>query len=376
VSRDPETIPANPFGRLWALVGGDVLKSVERVGASGWYVLGREVETFEADFAAATEAHHAIGCASGLDAIEIALRALGLASGDAVLTTPLSAFATTLAIVRAGGVPVFVDVDDSGGMDLALAEEVLDGDSSVRFAVPVHLYGHPMDLDALGRLRDRFDLRMVEDAAQAVGARASGRAVGSVGQATAVSFYPTKNLGAFGDGGCVLTPDVLVADACRSLRDYGQSAKYVHDRIGLNSRLDEVHAAVLRTALLPRLEEWTHRRRELAERYRGGLGDAIVRWVEPAAGAESVWHLFPVRVPDGRRDELLAHLQANGVQAGIHYPGLIPEQPALAGREHRSFGELTNARRFCDEEISLPIHPLLRDDEIDRVIDVVNGWPA
>lgn len=374
MTRSPETIPANPFDRLWAIVAADVLKAVERVGASGWYILGLEVDAFERDFAAHCGAAHAVGCASGLDAIEIGLRALGLAPGDPVLTTPLSAFATTLAIVRAGGVPVFVDVDEAGGMDLGQAEKCLSAHREIRFAVPVHLFGHALDLDRLADLRDRFELRVVEDAAQAVGAGFGERNVGSVGQATAVSFYPTKNLGALGDGGCVLTGDVLIADASRELRDYGQSTKYVHDRIGLNSRLDELHAAVLRSALLPRLCEWTERRRQIAARYHEGINADAVRCVAALPGSHSVWHLLPVRVTGGLRDELQGYLQSNGVQAGVHYPGLIPNQPALSAHDYRCFGELPNARRFRDEELSLPIHPCLRDDEIDRVIDLVNGW--
>jgi len=374
VSDAPETIPANPFDRLWTVVGPDVLAAVERVGRSGWYVLGREVEGFERELGRATGAAHAIGCASGLDAIEIALRALGLRPGDPVLTTPLSAFATTLAIVRAGGVPVFVDVDDSGLVDLDRAGKCLSAHPEIRFAVPVHLFGHALDLEHLAQLRDRFELRIVEDAAQAVLARSAGRDVGSVGQAAALSFYPTKNLGAFGDGGAVTTGDTAVAEACRSLRDYGQSAKYVHDRLGLNSRLDELHAAVLRSALLPRLRDFTQRRRQIAARYLERIDSKAVRCVDVPPRSESVWHLFPVAVQNGARDALLEHLRAAHVQAGVHYPSLIPEQPALVGREHHADGDLASARRFRSCELSLPIHPLLRDDEIDRVIGLVNGF--
>jgi dTDP-4-amino-4,6-dideoxygalactose transaminase len=374
VTRKYESVPANPFDRQWAIVASDVLEAVERVGASGWYVLGQEVEGFERELAEVCGSTHAVGCASGLDAVEIGLRALGLAPGDAVMTTPLSAFATTLAIVRAGGVPVFVDVDDAGALDLAQAEKCLSAHSEIRFAVPVHLFGHALDLDRLADLRDRFELRVVEDAAQAVGARSGKRRVGSVGQATALSFYPTKNLGALGDGGCVVTSDVVVAEAARGLRDYGQSAKYVHDRLGLNSRLDELQAAILRSAMLPRLSEWTERRAIIAARYEAGIDADAVRCVPAPAASRSVWHLFPILVTGGLRDELQGHLAASGIQAGVHYPGLIPDQPALSSHEHRSFGELQNARRFRDEELSLPIHPCLRDDEIDRVIDRINGW--
>jgi dTDP-3-amino-3,4,6-trideoxy-alpha-D-glucose transaminase len=374
VIREPETIPANPFDRQWAAIGPDVMQAVERVGASGRYVLGQEVESFERAFAAHSGVAHAVGCGSGLDAIEIGLRALGLAPGDRVLTTPLSAFATSLAILRAGGVPCFVDVDDSGLLDLDEAEKRLAQDSAIRFLVPVHLFGHALDLERLTELRDRFELRIVEDAAQAALARSGGRAVGSVGQAAAVSFYPTKNLGALGDGGCVLTDDRRIADDCRAIRDYGQSTKYVHDRLGMNSRLDELHAAVLSSAMLPRLSDWTTRRREIAARYVRGLAGAPVDVPPIPERSESVWHLFPVLVREGDRDDLLEHLGSNGVQAGIHYPRLISEQPALPVRPDRGVGSLANARRFRANEVSLPIHPYLRDDEIDRVVALVREW--
>lgn len=374
MTREPETIPANPFDRQWAAIGPDVMQAVERVGTSGSYVLGQEVDGFERAFAAQSSIAHAVGCGSGLDAVEIGLRALGLAAGDRVLTTPLSAFATSLAIIRAGGIPCFVDVDDSGLLDLDEAEKRLTEDSGIRFLVPVHLFGHALDLERLAEMRDRFELRIVEDAAQAALACSNELAVGSVGQATAVSFYPTKNLGALGDGGCVLTDDRRIADECRAIRDYGQSAKYVHDRLGMNSRLDELHAAVLRSAMLPRLSDWIARRRQIAERYLRGLADTHVNIPPTPEGSESVWHLFPVLARAGDRDGLLEHLRSNGVQAGIHYPRLIDEQPALAGVSTRVAGGQTRARRFRSDEVSLPIHPYLRDDEIDRVIALVREW--
>ena len=383
MSHGPETIPANPFDRQWASIGPDVLKAVERVGASGWYVLGPEVEGFERAFAAQSGTARAVGCASGLDAIEIGLRALGLAPGERVLTTPLSAFATSLAILRAGGIPCFVDVDASGlqhhhHVDNPqyhhMVYKRLSDDSDLRFLLPVHLFGHALDLERLANLRDRFGLRILEDAAQAALARSNGLAVGSVGQATAVSFYPTKNLGALGDGGCVLSNDPAIADDCHAIRDYGQSAKYVHDRYGMNSRLDELHAAVLRSAMLPRLSEWTARRRQIAARYREGLAGAAVTLAPVPEHSESVWHLFPVLVREGNRNELLEHLVSGGVQAGIHYPRLATEQPALPPDPDQQRGDLANARRFRDSAVSLPIHPYLRDDEIDRVVARVREW--
>lgn len=198
---------ANPFQRQWAEISKDVLDAVERVGASGWYVLGKEVSAFEAALAPRFGAAAAVGCASGLDAIEIGLTGLGIGPGDKVLTTPYSAFATALAIVRAGATPVFVDTDAHGLLDLDLAEAALDADSSIRAVVPVHLFGHALNLERIGAWRERFDVVVVEDCAQSIGASSEGQLAGSAGQAAATSFYPTKNLGAMGDGGALMTSD-------------------------------------------------------------------------------------------------------------------------------------------------------------------------
>ncbi len=291
----------NDFKRQWAEIGPAALAAVERVGASGSYILGREVEAFEGKLAEFWGVPNAIGVANGMDAIEIALRALDLRAGQKVLTTPFSAFATTLAILRAGGVPVFVDVDDNGNIDLEQCRDVFSRDRSIRFFVPVHLYGNPLDLEKLAGLRRDFDLSIVEDCAQAIGAKQGGRNVGTVGQAAATSFYPTKNLGAFGDGGALLTKDPSTASRARALRNYGQSDLYLHDELGLNSRLDELHAAVLSDALLPNLQRWIDVRRQTASRYLREIQH--LRIIKPAPSAEPVWHIFPVFVEAGERDE-------------------------------------------------------------------------
>jgi dTDP-3-amino-3,4,6-trideoxy-alpha-D-glucose transaminase len=369
-----ETVLLNDFKRQWEETGAEVMAAVEKVGRGGWYILGESVASFERALAAGLGLGFTVGCASGLDAIEIALRALELPAGARVLTTPLSAFATTLAILRAGGVPVFVDVDHRGNVDLGRCERLLDGRRDVSFFVPVHLYGHPVDLEHLARLRDRFGVRVVEDCAQAIGARAAGRAAGTVGDLAAFSFYPTKNLGALGDGGAVGGRDEALRAACQSLRNYGQSARYVHDRLGLNSRLDELHAAVLESALLPRLIGWTARRRQIAARYRAGLSNPAVRPLPVEEGAEPVWHRFPVAVAPERRQSFQEHLRAAGVQTAVHYPRLIPDQEGLRGATFEVVGELARALSLAGGEVSLPIHPHLTDDEADRVIEAVNRW--
>lgn len=362
-------IGLNDFTRQWAQIGPQAEAAFRQVGQSGWYVLGKEVELFERELAQFANLPHAIGCASGLDAIEIGLRALDLQPGQKVLTTPLSAFATTLAILRAGGTPVFVDTDEQGLLDLTLAEQALENDPTLKFLVPVHLYGRSLDPHHLQHLKDRFQLNIVEDAAQAIGATHQEKPVGSVGQVTAISFYPTKNLGCMGDGGAVLTRDPALDQRCRSLRDYGQTSKYVHAELGLNSRLDEVQAAILRQALLPELPTWTARRRAIAERYLSAITHPEIQLPQP--DPEAAWHLFPVR--SNRRDSLMEHLKSHQVQSAVHYPGLISEQEAM--RDVPPSPPTPTALKMARTVLSLPIHPFLTDSEIERVASAVNGWP-
>lgn len=364
----------NPFGRLWTEVRLDVLAAVERVGASGWYVLGKEVEAFEAEFARFCDAPHAVGVASGLDAIEVGLRALDIAPGDPVLTTPLTAFPTTLAILRAGGVPVFVDVDEHGLLDLDQSNALLEGRPDLRHCVPVHLYGQSMDLHRLRELKEEFGLRVVEDAAQAHGASFEGVPVGTVGDVTAYSFYPTKNLGALGDAGALTCGSQSIASRAQSLRNYGQSARYVHDELGLNSRLDELHAAIMLEALLPRMNAWTQRRREIARRYRDALDGAALTPLPISDPEGCVYHLFPVRVRSGTRDAFREFLAAGGIDSAVHYPTLVFAQKAIAERYPNL--ETPVAQTIADEQVSLPIHPLVTDDEVSRVIDRCRQWEA
>ena len=368
-------IPLNDFRAQWSRHRDEVLAAVERVGASGWLILGDEVRRFEEALAGAWGLPFCVGCASGLDAIEIGLRCAGLQPGDKVLTTPLSAFATSLAILRAGGVPVFVDVDEAGQIDLALCEEALSAHDDIRFMVPVHLYGHAIDLDRLTALRDGFSHRIVEDCAQAIGATSRDRPVGSVGDFAATSFYPTKNLGAMGDGGALLTQSEALVEAARTLRDYGQAGKYEHTVLGLNSRLDELQAAILGDAFLPALADSTARRGEIAARYRSGIANSRLMAPTPPDGSRSVWHLYPLLV-SGSREAFRSHLEAAGVASGVHYPTLIPEQKALAGSDptELTLTSLARARAFAQSEVSLPMHPFLSDEDAQRVVDACNTW--
>jgi dTDP-3-amino-3,4,6-trideoxy-alpha-D-glucose transaminase len=316
---------------------------------------------------------YAVGVASGLDAIEIGLRVLGCRAGDRVLTTPLTAFATTLAILKLGAVPIFVDTDERGLIDLERCRELLQRRRDIGYFVPVHLYGHSLDLEALRELRESYGIKIVEDCAQSIGASFAGKPTGSAGDVAATSFYPTKNLGAMGDGGALLTNDFGFHGQASALRDYGQSAKYRHELIGYNSRLDELQAAFLRRVSLPRLESWTQRRGEIARRYLDQIRHPEVKLVDAPEGSVSSWHLFPVWVKPEKRDGFLNHLKAEGIGAGVHYPVIVVDQPALSRVAHE-FGDCSRARYLAATEVSLPIHPYLTDAEVERVIEAVLSW--
>lgn len=367
----------NDFKAQWELVRGDFLEATERVGQSGYLILGNEVKEFEKALSHFWNIPFATGCANGLDAIEISLRALGIKPKDKVLTTPLSAFATTLAILRAGGTPVFCDTDPSGLIDLDLVEEILDSDPSIRFLLPVHLFGHALDLDRLKELKRAYPVKMIEDCAQSIGTKHLGRPTGTIGDMAATSFYPTKNLGCYGDGGAVLTSSEALNATAKSLRDYGQEEKYRHSYLGLNSRLDELQAAYLRSALLPRLNAWTQRRVRIAQLYLKNLNHPLLEPIPSPRGSESCWHLFPVRVQKNR-DGLKKWLLENQIHSGIHYPILIPDQPVFQQPDMTSQIEvktsLHQAQTLIEQELSLPIHPFLNNSEIEKVIEICNSW--
>ncbi|HEX4114935.1 MAG TPA: DegT/DnrJ/EryC1/StrS family aminotransferase [Solirubrobacteraceae bacterium] len=367
-------ILANDFARQWEQIRVDAIDAVERVGRSGWLVLGEEVRTFEREFAAWWGVPHAVGVASGLDALEIALRCLDLRTGSRVLTTPLTAFATTLAIIRAGAEPVWCDVDESGGLDLAQADAALRADPSIRAVMPVHLYGHPLDLLGLEDLAADHEIVVIEDCAQSTGARRNDKPTGVAGIVAGTSLYPTKNLGAMGDGGVLLTSDPDLAERAKTFRDYGQASRYEHVELGLNSRLDELQAAILRTALLPRLDRWLARRREIAQIYEDALRDSALRPIVASEG-ESAHHLFPVELERGDAADFGKHLASHGVGVGRHYPVPCPDQPAARGRGI-VLGSIPVARRIAKRELSLPIHPHLEDREVEFVVQAcLDGCP-
>jgi dTDP-3-amino-3,4,6-trideoxy-alpha-D-glucose transaminase len=360
--------PTIPFMSLVpAEDAAEVRAAIDRVLARGWFILGPELSAFEDEFARASGAAHAVGVGTGTDAIALILRALDIGPGDEVITTPLSAAYSALAIMMAGATPVFADIDpDRMTLDPDAVEAAIT--SRTAAVLPVHLYGQPADMVRIRTIAARHHLAIVEDSCQAHLATCAGQPVGSFGIAAAFSFYPTKNLGALGDAGAITTSDALLAERLRRIRNGGQTDRYHHVEPGWNSRLDEMQAAVLR-ARLKRLPVWTERRRVLASRYRSGLAGGPVM-VPPERDAGHVYHLFPVRTHD--RAGLIAHLERAGVGTIIHYPVPIPRQPALAGIAAPDACPI--ADRVCGEVCSLPLHPHLTDTEADTVMGAVSSW--
>jgi len=321
--------------------------------ARSHYVLGPAVEAFEAAFAAYCGARHCIGVANGLDALHLILRGYGIGPGDEVVVPAHTFIATWLAVSHAGATPVPVDVDPAtGNLDPGQVAAALT--PRTRAVMPVHLYGQPADMDALADAIGGRNLRVIEDAAQAHGARFRGRTAGTLGHAAGFSFYPGKNLGALGDGGAIVTDDEVLAAAVRRLRNYGSSVKYHHETIGWNARLDELQAAFLQVKL-PHLEAWTAARRIAADAYLAGLsGLPGLTLPQVAAGAEPVWHLFVVR--SARRDALQAHLAARGIGTLIHYPVPPHLQAAYQSLGYGS-GDFPAAEAWAREALSLPLWP-------------------
>ena len=342
--------------------------AIAQVLESGQYILGPVAERFESDFAAFLGLAHGISCASGTDAIELALRACGIGADDLVFTVSHTAVATVAAIERAGATPVLVDIEAGGfGMDPAALDAALRKPPPGRPAaiLPVHLYGEPADLVAIGELARAQGLRLIEDCAQSHGALYRGRPAGSFGDIACFSFYPTKNLGALGDAGIIATGDPSLAAAAREIREYGWRERYVSARSGINTRLDPIQAAVLLTKL-PRLDSDNQRRQAIAARYDEGLAGLPIALPLRRADASHVFHQYVIR--SQKRDRLREHLRAAAVGTGIHYPVPVHLHPAYRGRVAAGPTGLRNSERVAGEILSLPIYPQLTDAAVDRVI--------
>jgi dTDP-4-amino-4,6-dideoxygalactose transaminase len=341
----------------------EVAARQEAVLRSGQYILGPEVEAFEAEFAAFLGTRHCVGVANGTDALTIALRALGVGPGDEVVAPALTFYATAEAIVNAGATPVFCDVDETTFTVTAASVEPLIGPRT-KAVVPVHLYGNPAPMVELRELAANHGLRLLEDAAQAAGARLEGASAGALGNAATFSFFPSKNLGGFGDGGAIVTDDDEVAAEASRLRFHGSEEhdRNLHTAVGYNSRLDELQAAGLRV-LLPHLREWTEARRRVAAAYAdSGLGDSVALPVE-TAGAESCYHLYVVR--SSERDQLAERLGAAGVGARAYYSTPLHQQPGL--REFAPSVPLPGVESAAAKSLALPMGPALSEDQVAAV---------
>jgi dTDP-4-amino-4,6-dideoxygalactose transaminase len=349
----------------------EIDEALARVLDSGWFVLGPEGESFERELAAALGAREAVAVANGTDAIALALRALGVGRGDEVVTTSISAAFTALAVLQCGAQPVFVDVDPRTlNLDPEAVARALT--PRTRALLPVHLYGHPADMAPLLALARERGLAVVEDACQAHGALHEGRPVGTLageGGLGALSFYPTKNLGGLGDGGAILVSDPSLAARLRQLRNGGQADRYRHEVAGVNSRLDELQAALLRVGL-SHLPAWTERRRALASFYSRELEGCGVELPREQAYARAVFHLFVIR--HRRRDALMAALRERGVGTLIHYPIPLHLQPAFSGLGGKP-GERPVAEKATAEILSLPLYPELTDEQARAVVEAVRA---
>jgi len=357
-------VPYLDLARGAQAVGAEIELAIRRVVRSGRLIGGEEVAAFEARFADYCGADHAVGVGNGLDALALTLRAWGIGPGDEVIVPAHTFIATALAVDEVGAAPVLTDVEpDTGLMDMSkLAGAITE---RTRAVIPVHLYGHPVDMDALGAAIGGRDIKVLEDACQAHGARYKGRPCGGLGQAAAFSFYPTKNLGALGDGGAVTTADPALAERVRLLGSYGAREKYRHEIAGRNSRLDPVQAAALGVKL-ERLDAWNARRAALALRYFMGLSDLRSLFLPPVRGwARPVWHVYPIRVPDAR-NALQAFLATRGIGTNIHYPTPVHLQPCYAGRWRQ--GDFPAAEALAASVLSLPLDATHTEREIDYVV--------
>jgi dTDP-4-amino-4,6-dideoxygalactose transaminase len=373
-------VPMLDFSRQYASVRDQILAAVTRVCDSQRYILGDEAVGFERELASLCATSEAVGCASGTDGLWLALAAAGVGPGDAVITTPFSFFATASSILRAGATPVFVDVDpDTLNLDPARVEARLKtAPRGTRAVMPVHLYGQCADMDSFARLAAEFNVHVIEDAAQAVGATWNGRPAGSLGLAAAFSFYPTKNLSAFGDAGAVTTSDTWLAERMRSLRNHGSKQRYYHDEVGANSRLDAIQAAILRVKM-PHLAEWNEARRQRAHRYSRLLSDAgltktgadsaaPVLLLKTLPGAHHIYHQYVLRVRD--RDKLRAFLNERAIGSEVYYPIPLHLQTCFSYLGYTP-GDLPEAERAALDVLALPMFAELEEDEQRHVVESI-----
>jgi dTDP-4-amino-4,6-dideoxygalactose transaminase len=343
-------------------------QAVARVLASGYYILGPELQRFEEEFAQYLGCKYTVGCASGTEAIYLALAALDIKAGDEVLVVAHTAVPTISAISMTGATPVFVDIDEQT-MVINLADLESKITERTKVIVPVHLYGLMTDMDGIKKIADKHNLPVLEDVAQATGAKDKGRRAGSIGRFGAFSFYPSKNLGAFGDGGAVSCQTKEDYDRLLKLRNYGQSKRYHHDIVGINSRLDEIQAAIL-SAQIPFVDEWNVRRKEIAKKYTDGLKGIVQTPVE-TNNSDHVYHLYVIQCP--QRNELQAFLETKGVGTLIHYPTPAHRQEAYRYLNYAA-GSLPVTEKVAERILSLPLFPELTNEQVDYVIEAIGEF--
>jgi dTDP-4-amino-4,6-dideoxygalactose transaminase len=366
-----QPIPSEDLARQFLLLRDELMPEIEHVLGSGKYTMGPTLSSFEEEWARYCGTAHAIGISSGTAALALSFRAVGVEPGDEVIVPAMTYVATAFAVSHVGGVPVFVDVDErTFALD---PEEVRRAVSPKTKAIaPVHLYGQTVEADAIAEVASEYGLAVVEDAAQAHGATYNGTRAGALGDVGCFSFYPHKNLGTYGDGGAITTQDAALAERLRILRYVGQRTKHVHEVVGFQERLDELHAAILRIRLR-HLDEWNDARRRWATLYDELLADTPVTtpWRRP--GCEHVFYMYTILAP--KRDELREHLQARGIGSQVIYPSIVPDQPAYRGGT-APFRELSveRARRLAGEILSLPVFPELREDEVRAVAAAVRAF--
>ena len=374
-SNEPLSVPALDLKAQYRTIRHEIEPVVHQVLESQYFILGPEVSKFEAEAGAYCGASHAIGCSSGSDALLLPLLALGLKPGDEVVTTPYSFFATAGAIWRLGAKPVFVDIEpDTYNIDPSLIEAAIT--PNTRAIIPVHLYGHAADMDPIVEVARRHKLFVLEDAAQAIGAGYRGKKAGTIGDAAAFSFYPSKNLGGFGDAGMVTTNDPSLGKQIARLRVHGMEPKYHHHEVGYNARIDALQAAILRVKLR-HLDHWTDARRAVADRYRelfeaDGLSDIVTLPVEKP-GHHHVYNQFVIRVPADARDPLRDHLTANRVGSEIYYPIPLHLQVCFANLGHKP-GDFPISEAAASETIALPIYPELTEEALRHVVGTIANF--
>ncbi len=362
-------IVMNDFKKEYSLLSKEINEAISRVLESGWYILGKEVESFEVEFANYIGSKYCIAVANGLEALQVSLMALGIGKGDEVLTVSNTAVATVLAISNVGAKPVFVDVDDYYLMDVNKIEEKIT--KRTKAILPVHLFGQMTDMGAIKKIAKKYNLKIVEDACQAHGATQKTKKSGSFGDLGCFSFYPTKNLGAYGDGGAIVTDSKKMYEKCLMLRNYGQKNRYEHEIRGLNSRLDEIQAAVLKVKL-KHLDKFIQKRNKIADLYIRNLKN--VNQIKLPITLERnyhAYHLFVVQAEN--RDDLMTYLRNNGVQALVHYP--IPVHQQKCYREFNKI-KLSKTEYFAENIISLPVNPLLPLNEVKTVCKLIKDFYA